>query len=158
MGFSRQEYWSGVPLPSPSQTWLSDWTDLKRKFRIGILARLRGRCSCWKPSQGFASYVTQMMLQVTKFILTNDCGTLSSNRKGFVGIYSSSLSLLKLWFCLQYKLSQDPKETWLWIVSGFRYKGNKLTSSLASSKEIYGDISSILCLLFLRQYNRPKFL
>ena len=24
MGFSRQECWSGVPLPSP-QTWLSDW-------------------------------------------------------------------------------------------------------------------------------------
>ena len=42
MGFSRQEYWSGVPLPSPaavhgvakSRTWLSDWTTTMTKVGL----------------------------------------------------------------------------------------------------------------------------
>ena len=34
MGFSRQEYWSGVPLPSPShvQLFVNPWTPLSMRF------------------------------------------------------------------------------------------------------------------------------
>ena len=36
MGFSRQEYWSGVPLPSPATVWLvaKNWTQLNTHAHI----------------------------------------------------------------------------------------------------------------------------
>ena len=36
MGFSRQEYWSGVPLPSPDETYLkriSEMKDIKKTLK-----------------------------------------------------------------------------------------------------------------------------
>ena len=51
MGFSRQEYWSGVPLPSPliPNTMYSDGYFLKPKthhrHKFGFLAR-KFRCTC----------------------------------------------------------------------------------------------------------------
>ena len=41
MGLSRQEYWSGVPLPSPQWTWV--WANSGRRWRNGSLAC----CSLW---------------------------------------------------------------------------------------------------------------
>ena len=32
MGFSRQEYWSGVPLPSPNRAWAHIIFELKQKL------------------------------------------------------------------------------------------------------------------------------
>ena len=39
MGFSRQEYWSGVPLPSPTVTWVltNTYTSLPPQSRYRIL-------------------------------------------------------------------------------------------------------------------------
>ena len=31
MGFSSQEYWSGVPLPSPLDSWVTVWSSFLRK-------------------------------------------------------------------------------------------------------------------------------
>ena len=41
MGFSRQEYWSGVPLPSPTNTlttikYVSNWMTRKTKTKLGF--------------------------------------------------------------------------------------------------------------------------
>ena len=39
MGFSRQEYWSGLPLPSPQQTWI--WANSGRWWRTEESGRLQ---------------------------------------------------------------------------------------------------------------------
>ena len=73
MGFSRQEHWSGVPLPSPtgstgsnqtwvlycsatcaavhevakSQTWLSNWTEVMLKLKLQYRGHLIWRTDSW---------------------------------------------------------------------------------------------------------------
>ena len=85
------------------------------------------------------------MLQVTpKFILRNDCETFSRDRKDLVGMYHSSLGLLKFWFCtLQDKLRWDPGERLLWrMCQAFSTEVSfSLTSSPICSKEIYWGTS-----------------
>ena len=39
MGFSRQEYWSGVPLPSP--TYPLEWLKLKREITVAVFKDTR---------------------------------------------------------------------------------------------------------------------
>ena len=41
MGFSRQEYWSGLPLPSPSHVWLfaNSWTAAHQAFLSFTISR-----------------------------------------------------------------------------------------------------------------------
>ena len=64
MGFSRQEYWSGVPLPSSSHTWLLstqnvtnlNWDVLSVKYTLPLKMRYKKYIyiikfsinSCWK--------------------------------------------------------------------------------------------------------------
>ena len=44
-GFSRQEYWSGVPLPSPQWTWV--WANSRRWWRTGRPGVLQSMGSQW---------------------------------------------------------------------------------------------------------------
>ena len=49
MGFSRQEYWSGLPFPSRGIFWPKDWTILKYKIDICFLKLIlqwRKRVTC----------------------------------------------------------------------------------------------------------------
>ena len=55
MGFSRQEYWSGVPLPSPDELFFAKWClglwclDMSR-FVIAFLPRSKCLLISWLPS------------------------------------------------------------------------------------------------------------
>ena len=59
MGFSRQEYWSGVPLPSPKPTLLrykikinKDETPASGPLKVGLLERGMEAASPQKQQQG----------------------------------------------------------------------------------------------------------
>ena len=42
MGFSRQEYWSGLPLPSPTHGLYSPWNSPGQNTEVGSLSLLQG--------------------------------------------------------------------------------------------------------------------
>ena len=67
MGFPRQEYWSGVPLPSPSGNIL----EFKRVKHIGLMYLyskwLCGRVSSQQSFQEMVTYVSRISKRVLQF-------------------------------------------------------------------------------------------
>ena len=84
MGFSRQEYWSGVPLPSPSNNTVLLILEVTR-FLLSLLADLAQDVlisplyycsSLWPPCQSFSSFNLSFMLPSSLTLNTNLIRTL----------------------------------------------------------------------------------
>ena len=106
MGFSRQEYWSGVPLPSPSH-WL-EWLKLKRK-----------KTCKWVFSQVQKGMATHSSILVWKIPWTEGLGGLQSmglQRAGHNWVTKTSPEALSS-MVEQLQHDKTALET-IWLVSG----------------------------------------
>ena len=89
MGFSRQEYWSGVPLPSPcpciKATHLNDTEGKSQKSAHGLMIRAQ---YCWP--RGFsclAEVKSKSMCQESEPIFPGSHSRISGNQMGVPKLY-----------------------------------------------------------------------
>ena len=71
MGFSRQEYWSGLPLPSPPVS-LGDWRKKKKKLHMGGVEWIRGgrsfqRTRSWRTILRTFTFAIKIMRNFKRF-------------------------------------------------------------------------------------------
>ena len=96
MGFSRQEYWSGVPLPSP-KCMLSVLKKKKRwQFKTWMLASVRG-------SQLFLNSIIQEYVKsfIQKILHSSaSCPVMGTREIAFCSIIYNYSSLLSLYYLL----------------------------------------------------------
>ena len=135
MGFSRQEYWSGLPFPSPKKS--KDWA--KSGEHYGSLSAMTRASERWRHN---GQCPGPLVLRPHGFVhstLPSAVDTLSLQcreleKKGFSGQSESTLSFLV-------------------VIQGFTTSGNPLIYYFLSSKQI-GSHTMHFILFLLRHMNQ----